>query len=272
MGASSVDCASPDSEQLGPASSVNAWVAGGFDALESCLRAHLSERLAIEGACDPAHDLLHLERVVATAKGIAKSEQADLGVVIPAAWLHDYVVLRKDDPRRSQASRLAAASACAYLAGIGYPSSNRQGSQGSGAEGDNAARREAILEAIGHAIEAHSFSANIAPQTLEAKVVQDADRLDGIGAIGIARCFACAGTMNRPFYNPIDPFCATREPDDAKFTIDHFYRKLFKTAATMQTQAGRKEAERRVEVMQGYLRELRKELGKEGVIVRRADG
>ena len=207
----------------------------------------------MEGACDPAHDLLHLERVVATAKDIAASEGADLGVVIPAAWLHDYVVVPKYDPRRSQASRLAAVEASAYLAGIGYPSA--------AACGDNAAKREAVLDAIGHAIEAHSFSAGIAPQTLEAKVVQDADRLDGIGAIGIARCFACSGTMNRPFYSARDPFCTSREPDDARFTIDHFYRKLFKTAASMQTLAGRKEAQRRVEVMQRFLRELGQELG-----------
>jgi len=248
-----VACAQPDSEQSAPAASANVWVSGGFEALETALRAHLAERLSKEGACDPAHDLLHLERVVATAKRIAKSEKADLAVVIPAAWLHDYVVVPKNNPRRNLASRFAAVDACAYLASIGYPSSP--------AQGDNAAKREATLEAIGHAIEAHSFSANIAPQTLEAKVVQDADRLDGIGAIGIARCFACAGTMNRLFYSPTDPFCTSREPDDAQFTVDHFYRKLFKTAASMQTAAGRAEAERRVEVMKRYLRELGEEIG-----------
>ena len=216
-----------------------------LDRLEAALRAHLTQRLAGEGASDPAHDLLHLERVVATAKRIAAVEGADLRVVVPAAWLHDYVVVPKDDPRRTQASRLAAVEAVAYLKGIGYC----------------AARADAsYLDAIAHAIEAHSFSANIAPQTLEAKVVQDADRLDGIGAIGIARCFACAGTMNRPFYSATDPFCTTREPDDALFTIDHFYRKLFKTAASMQTAAGRAEAEKRVEVMRRYLRELGEEI------------
>ena len=198
----------------------------------------MQTRLA--GPCDPAHDLLHLERVAATAVRIAASEGADLRVVIPAAWLHDYVNLPKNDPRRDQASRLAALEACEFLASSGYAPD--------------------LLPAIAHAIEAHSFSANIAPQSLEAKVVQDADRLDGIGAIGIARCFACAGVMARPFYSTLDPFCATREPDDARFTIDHFYRKLFKTAATMQTVAGREEAGRRVEVMRRYLRELGEEI------------
>ncbi|MDP2846782.1 MAG: HD domain-containing protein [Humidesulfovibrio sp.] len=213
--------------------------------LEAALRAHLAQRLAGEGACDPAHDLLHLERVVATAKRIAVAEGANLRVVIPTAWLHDYVVVPKDDPRRSEASRLAAVDACAYLKDIGYAATLAE---------------SGLLEAIGHAIEAHSFSANIAPQTLEAKVVQDADRLDGIGAIGIARCFACSGTMNRPFYSAVDPFCTTREPDDGLFTLDHFYRKLFKTAASMQTAAGRLEAERRVEVMRRFLGELGEEI------------
>ncbi len=227
-----------------------------LDALELALRAHLAERLSGAGGGDPAHDLLHLERVVATAKRIARSEGADLAVVIPAAWLHDYVTVPKDDPRRSQASRLSAELACRHLRELGYAAA---------LDGDAHCRGHASAEelyaAIGHAIEAHSFSANIAPQTLEAKVVQDADRLDGIGAIGIARCFACAGTMNRPFYSTLDPFCTTREPDDALFTIDHFYAKLFTTAATMQTAAGKREAEKRVEVMRRYLRELGEEIG-----------
>jgi uncharacterized protein len=220
-----------------------------LERLDAALRTHLAQRLAPShtkgSAADPAHDLLHLERVVATAKRIAAAEGADLRVVLPAAWLHDYVVVPKDDPRRTQASRLAAVEACAHLMDIGYAA---------------ALADPALLDAIGHAIEAHSFSANIAPQTLEAKVVQDADRLDGIGAIGIARCFACAGVMNRPFYSPTDPFCATREPDDALFTIDHFYAKLFKTAASMQTAAGKQEASRRVEVMRRYLAELGEEI------------
>lgn len=214
--------------------------AQGLARLERALREHLAQRLAL-GGCDPAHDLLHLERVVATARRLAALEGADLAVVVPAAWLHDYVVVAKDDPRRALASRLAAEEARAHLASIGYDA--------------------ALLGPIAHAIEAHSFSAGIAPRTLEAKVVQDADRLDGIGAIGIARCFSCAGSMNRPFYSPSDPFCTTREPDDASFTLDHFYRKLFKTAASMQTEAGRREGERRAAVMRGYLAELGQELG-----------
>lgn len=185
---------------------------------------------------DPAHDILHFRRVVATAKRLAKIENAKLEVVIPAAWLHDFVVVPKNDPRRSQASRLSAKAALIYLNECGYPNDH--------------------FHEISHAIEAHSFSAGIEAKTLEAKIVQDADRLDGLGAIGIARCFATAGLMGRAFYGENDPFCETREPDDQAFTIDHFYKKLFRTAETLQTRAGREEGLRRVAVMKQYLKDL----------------
>lgn len=250
-------CAKPAVPESPEPTPVDLGFGPDLAALEATLRAHLTARLSVAGACDPAHDLLHLERVVASAKRICVAEAADPAVVIPAAWLHDYVVVAKDDPLRNQASKLAAQAARAYLLSIGYPPTTTANTHAL----DSTHDAKALLVAIAHAIEAHSFSANIAPQTLEAKVVQDADRLDGIGAIGIARCFACSGTMNRPFYSALDPFCDTREPDDGLFTVDHFYRKLFKTAATMQTAAGRAEAERRVEVMRGYLAELGAELG-----------
>ena len=175
---------------------------------------------------DPAHDLAHFKRVVVMAKRIAEAEGANMDIVVPAAWLHDLVIVPKSDPRRSQASRMSGEAAIQFLEEIGYP-------------------REHHAQ-IAHAIEAHSFSANIEPRSKEAAVVQDADRLDGIGAIGVARCFATAGLMKRAFYSSDDPFCETRTPDDKQFTIDHFYVKLFKTAETLKTAAGREEGKRRV--------------------------
>ncbi len=185
---------------------------------------------------DPAHDLLHFKRVVKLAKSICEKEQAQAEIVIPAAWLHDFVIVPKNDPRRKQASQLSAEAAVQFLKEISYP--------------------EKYLHDIAHAIAAHSFSANIEPKTLEAKIVQDADRLDGLGAIGIARCFATAGLLKRPFYNEDDPFCEQRTTDDQQFTVDHFYAKLFKVANSLKTEAGRAEGLRRVDVMKIYLQEL----------------
>ncbi len=189
---------------------------------------------------DGAHDLAHVQRVVKSATQLAALEGANLMVVLPAAWLHDCVVVLKNSPQRSQASRLAAATAVAFLQAHHYPPQ--------------------YLDAIAHAIAAHSFSAGIAPQTIEAKVVQDADRLDALGAIGIARTLVVGGHLQRPLYHPTDPFCTTRQPDDALATLDHFYTKLFTLAATMQTAAGRAEADRRTAFMHGFLAQLAEEI------------
>ena len=195
---------------------------------------------AMGAGTDPAHDLAHIRRVVANARRLAESEGADMTVVLPAAWLHDCVVLPKDSARRAEASRLAAEWAGAFLREVGYPA--------------------ALVPAVEHAIAAHSFSANIPPQTLEAKVVQDADRLDALGAIGIARTLLLGGVMGKPLYDSSEPLPQTRTPDDRENVIDHFYVKLLKLAERMHTTAGRREGERRTRLMRVYLSELEREV------------
>jgi uncharacterized protein len=196
--------------------------------------------LAQAAAQDAAHDREHIRRVVSTARRLAAAEGADLAVVVPAAWLHDCVVVPKDSPQRSQASTLAARAAGDFLRGAGYP--------------------EVHLPAIEHAIAAHSFSAAIPPRTIEARVVQDADRLDAIGAIGVARCLMLGGALGRRLYDPAEPFPATREPDDLANTVDHFYLKLLRLADSMATATGRAEARRRTLFMQQFLDQLRSEI------------
>lgn len=189
---------------------------------------------------DPAHDLLHFKRVVGLAKQLCKQEGGQAEIVVPAAWLHDLVIVPKDSPLRSKASRLSAEKAIQFLTSVNYPGK--------------------YFDSIAHAIEGHSFSANIEVRTLEAKIVQDADRLDGLGAIGIARCFATAGLLKRPFYELEDPFCAVRLPDDSLYTVDHFYKKLFKTAETLKTKSGRAEGQKRIAAMKTYLSTLQSEI------------
>ena len=189
---------------------------------------------------DAAHDISHVRRVVKNVVGLTESEDANPLVTLPSAWLHDCVAVAKDSPLRAQGSRLAAEAACGFLADIDYPAE--------------------LIPEVFHAIEAHSYTANIPTRTLEAEVVQDADRLDSLGAIGIARCLLVGGRLNLQMFNHDDPFCDEREPDDSSYTIDHFYAKLFKLPDTMKTEAGRTEATRRAMLMQQYLDDLRKEM------------
>jgi len=192
------------------------------------------------GQMDNAHDLAHIKRVVKNAELILKTEKADTEIVITAAWLHDCLILPKNHPDRKKASILAAVKASRFLKSTSFP--------------------DIKIKDVAHAIEAHSYSAGIQAQTKEACIVQDADRLDALGAIGIARCFLIGGSMNRALYNPTDPFCTERDPDDTKWNIDHFYEKLLKLPQTMNTQSAKKEALRRADFMKGYLERLREEI------------
>ncbi len=195
---------------------------------------------ANQGAEDAAHDAMHIRRVVANARMLAEAEGADLAVVLPAAWLHDCVIVPKESPERKRASRLAAQAAGDFLRDAVYPA--------------------VAVPAIQHAIEAHSFSARIPPQTLEAQVVQDADRLDALGAVGIARTLMLGGAMGKPLYDADEPFPITRAANDADNVLDHFFVKLLTLSDTMQTDAGRAEAERRTAFMRHYLAQLAAEI------------
>lgn len=193
---------------------------------------------------DAAHDLAHVQRVATWAERLADLEGADLEVVIPAAWLHDLVTVPKDSPSRSKASTLSAEAATEWLVEAGYPDQH--------------------IEDVGHAIEAHSFSAGIEPRSPEAQVVQDADRLDALGAIGIARLYATAGTFGSALVHPDDPVPAeppSRTLDDRRYATDHFFTKLLALPATMRTEAGRLEAERRADFLRAFLGQLRVETG-----------
>jgi uncharacterized protein len=196
------------------------------------------------GVCDenpdPSHDILHVRRVVKLAKDLAKKENANLNIVIPAAYLHDCVYICKSDSRRFQASTLSAEKAISLLESWGY---------------DNQ-----YFDQIFHAIQGHSFSANIKVDSLEAKIVQDADRLDALGAIGIARCFIFGGIAKRSIYHDEDPFCIQRTPDDSTNNLDHFFIKLLRLHEKLNTESAKEEGKRRLVTMESFLASLKAEL------------
>jgi uncharacterized protein len=191
---------------------------------------------------DGSHDRSHLLRVARNAMEIAAAEPAtDRAILTAAVVLHDCVEVAKNSPLRSQASRLSAARARSILTDLAW--------------------EPPTIDRVAHAIEAHSFSADIPPQTLEARIVQDADRLDAIGAIGIARCFYVAGRMGSRLYDPTDPSGTGRDLNDVAFALDHFATKLFRIADNFQTRTGQALADARTATMRTFVATMLNEIG-----------
>ena len=190
---------------------------------------------------DGSHDVSHLQRVWSNVCLIRNDEGGDQEILLAATLLHDCVAVEKNSPFRSSASRLAAAKATELLTEMGWG--------------------EERIEAVAHAVEAHSFSAAITPTTLEAKILQDADRLDAMGMIGVARMFYVSGRMGGGLYDPADPHATQRPYDDKRFAVDHFNTKLFHLADGFQTETGARLAKVRHERMQRFLNELMQEVG-----------
>ncbi|MCT4642799.1 MAG: HD domain-containing protein [Bacteriovoracaceae bacterium] len=191
---------------------------------------------------DSSHDIFHFERVWKVSKNIIDEldEPVDELVILAAAYFHDIVCFAKDDPRRSQSSKHAAIRTTEILTQMDFPKDK--------------------ISHVADCIESHSFSAGIECKTLEAKIVQDADRMESLGAIGLARTFYVAGLMKSNIFNSKDPFANNREFDDKRFAIDHFFVKLLKLKDTMNTEAAKKIANQRSAILENYLNDLKSEL------------
>jgi uncharacterized protein len=190
---------------------------------------------------DPGHDFEHVMRVYRNAQAIGRKEGADMQVLLAAALLHDLVVYPKGSAKRSKSSDDSADLAEKILKKRGWPQER--------------------IERVSYCIRTHSYSKKITPATLEGKVLQDADRLDALGAIGIARTFSVGGSENRKFYNPEDPFCRTgREPDDRQWTLDHFQAKLLRLHKTLHTATAKKMAQERTRFLQAFLDQMAREI------------
>ena len=191
---------------------------------------------------DAAHDISHFRRVWATAQQLAEESDADRLVILTACYFHDIVSLAKNHPERSRSSAMAAEQTLTILQSD-FPDFPPE-------------RYAAVL----HAIEAHSFSAGMAPRSEEAKIVQDADRLEALGAIGLARVFAVSGALNNILFDADDPFADRRELDDKKYALDHFQCKLLRLPETMQTEKGRAMALHNARFLVQYMAKLSAEL------------
>jgi uncharacterized protein len=199
--------------------------------------AWVREKLAHDSS---GHDWWHIDRVVRTARAIAREERADAFVCELAALLHDVADEKLNaDPAAAQRDLEA------WLAASGASPSDA----------------EHVLEIIA----TMSFKGGSRPpmRTLEGKVVQDADRLDAIGAVGIARVFAYSGAKMRPIHDPARP--PREQMTEAEYrsgndtAINHFHEKLLKLKDRMNTSYGRRLAEGRHRFMEAYLDEFHAE-------------
>ena len=178
---------------------------------------------------DTAHDISHFRRVWMTAQKIMVHHALEPRVILAACYFHDIVSLPKNHPERRQSSRLAARKTSDIL------------------------RRDFPDFPPEHI-------AAVAPQSMEAKIVQDADRLEALGAIGLARVFAVSGALGVPLFDADDPFADARSLDDRAFALDHFQTKLLRLPDTMQTEMGRELARHNADFLIQFMAKLSAEL------------
>ena len=169
-----------------------------------------------------AHGFDHIVRVTRISEILGSGEGADMKVLIPAALLHDIARPIEDEmglPHEEKGAEMAEV----YLRSINYS--------------------EECIPAITHAIRAHRYTKGIPPKTPEAKILSDADKLDAMGAFGIARTFMQAG----------------EEDTGINGAVDHINEKLLKLKEKMYTEGGKKIAEQRHAFLKFFLEELARE-------------
>uniref|UniRef100_A0A7C3RLZ7 HD domain-containing protein n=2 Tax=Archaeoglobus fulgidus TaxID=2234 RepID=A0A7C3RLZ7_ARCFL len=170
-----------------------------------------------------AHERDHVERVKRIAKYLAEKEGGNVEVVLKAAELHD--IARNSENHAFESAKIAEK----ILREQGF--------------------EEEFIMAVKHAIEAHSFSGKTEPRTLEAKILSDADKLDAIGAVGIARAFIFSGEKGRGIEE----------------TIRHFEEKLLKLKDHFYTDTAKKIARKRYDFLRAFYDEIKKELDFEDI-------
>jgi uncharacterized protein len=192
---------------------------------------------------DPAHDFGHVLRVLTLAERLGRQEGADLRVVRAAALLHD-IARAADESVEVEADAetdhalLAARRARRILAG----------------------EDAAFVDAVAHAIEAHRFRNAVEPETVEAKVLFDADKLDAIGAVGVARAFAYGAVLGQPLWGEVSPGYVPGEGDEPHTAHHEFHVKLLAIKDRLYTESGRRLAEGRHRFMEDFFAQMAAEV------------
>lgn len=184
------------------------------------------------------HDKSHVDRVYNLAMRLARSERADLDVVKASVLLHDIARALEDEDKIADHAIEGAKMARKILEDINFP-------------------KQKIAKVV-ECIETHRFKKGIKAESLEAKILQDADRLDIIGAIGIARVFTRGGWSNKPIYDPSIPPKAKYD-GESQTSVNHIYEKILKVKDTINTKTAKEIAEKRHDFVEQFLDRLLKE-------------
>lgn len=181
------------------------------------------------------HDRSHVQRVYNLALKIAEEERADLDIVKAAVLLHDIARALEDEGKVEDHAVESAKMAKKILKDVHFP-------------------EQKAVEVV-HCIETHRFKKGAKAETLEAKILQDADRLDILGAVGIARVFARGGWSNMPIHDPSIP--PKKKYDGKSLTsVNHICEKILKVKDTVNTKAARRIAKERHAFVQEFLNRL----------------
>lgn len=199
----------------------------------------LQEARPFYDGADPIHDFDHVLRVLSLAERIGQAEGADMQVVRAAVLLHDISRTDEDTHQAGDHALLAAEEARQLLAERGAP--------------------RAFIDAVSHAIEAHRFRNAVDPESLEAKVLFDADKLDTIGAVGVARAYAYGGMMGQKLWGEVS---ADYQPggDEAHTAHHEFHYKLRHLKDRLHTATGRVIAEERHHYMVAFYEQMAAEV------------
>jgi uncharacterized protein len=188
---------------------------------------------------DPSHDFLHALRILALAEKIARTEGGDLDILTPAALFHDVIIYPKNLPESKLSSVHSAELAKKVLTKKPWFPKEK-------------------IEAVGKAIERCSFSKNLPKERIEEHILQDADLLESLGAIAVARTFSSSGQMKRPFYDYEDPRGLKHDLVQGATTnaLDLFPKRLFQARERLHTKTAQELAERREKFLHVFYEEF----------------
>lgn len=199
-----------------------------------------SVKTIFNGAPNAGHDITHTLRVRELCIQMGRIEGGDVEVLEASSLLHDIGRAHEFADPTTDHALIASQEAPRILSEAGFPQEK--------------------IQSVVYAIKNHRYSSGIYPCTLEAQILQDADRLDIAGAVGVAMTFAYSGALNRPLYHPDDPLATMRDLDDSRYALDHIFSKLLLLPGSMHTKTARTMAKERNEFIKDFIEQFYREI------------